>query len=260
MSRLGAKLWDQLSRPANLGFLWGVTLILLITPPMFLAALPFLPFDRQGRIAHGFSRVWARIILAGCLVFVRVYGAGNLEKGRSYVFAANHASIFDILALLAWLPARFRFVAKREAFGLPFFGFVLRRARHIPIDRLKGRRALASLDKAAALVGQGLSIVIFPEGTRTRDGSIGRFKRGGFTLAARVNGWVVPVAVSGAFRVMPPKSRLVRPGRIKIRLMPALEPAGDSRAHQAELAELVRQGVEEGFEPRFNQAAWPAWN
>ncbi len=125
---------------------------------------------------------------------------------------------------------QFRWMAKEELFHIPLFGLAMRRSGYIPIDRKDRRKAMDSLKVAAARIAEGTSVVIFPEGTRSDDGRLRSFKKGGFLMALKAQVPLVPVAISGSWRVMRKGTLTVRPGTIYMKILPALEPPGrDSR-------------------------------
>ncbi|MBW2466236.1 MAG: 1-acyl-sn-glycerol-3-phosphate acyltransferase, partial [Deltaproteobacteria bacterium] len=150
-------------------------------------------------------------------VKVRVEGMENLEKDRPYIFAANHQSQFDIFALQGFLGVDFRWLAKKELFEVPIWGPAMRRAGYIPIDRSRGRQAIKSLDEAAKKIAAGTSVIIFPEGTRTKDGRIQDFKAGAMVLAIKSGVDLVPVAIRGTYEILPKGKLLMKPGKVTIR-------------------------------------------
>jgi 1-acyl-sn-glycerol-3-phosphate acyltransferase len=180
------------------------------------AAMIFALISRRGNLSHLIARLWGRILLFASGVKVKVEGLHNIDPDQTYVFAANHQSLFDIFALLAHLPTQFRWLAKKELFRLPFLGAGMKGAGYIPIDRSNRRDAFRSIDLAAARVREGTSIVIFPEGTRTRDGTLQPFKKGGFHLAIKSKRPIVPVSVSGTFAILPKKGFRIRPQTVLI--------------------------------------------
>ena len=130
-------------------------------------------------------------------------GAENIPKGQPVIFAANHQSTLDIPAMFGYLPVQFRIMAKQVLFLIPFLGWHLYLSGNIPIDRKDARKAFGSVYKATARIKKGISILVFLEGTRSRDGKIHRFKRGSFTLARKLGVPLVPIAIHGTFELMP---------------------------------------------------------
>ncbi len=230
---------------------YGFVILVLITPPAYLLALLTTLWDRKGNGVHVMARVYARILIWCAFVRVRVEGKENLQPGENYVFAANHSSIFDILVLLAYLPIQFRWLAKKSLFSLPLYGHSMRLAGYIPIDRSNPRKGVKSLEKAAEEIRKGKSVVIFPEGTRSQDGQIQEFKRGGFILAVKAGHPIVPVSISGAHRVMPARTFKVTPGRIKIVFGKPIPTRGIKRSEQNQLMAEVRKAILDNYDPDY---------
>ena len=159
--------------------------IVISTVGLSILAFITFPFDRNGNIVHHYARWWAKIQLLVSGVRVKVGGLEHLDKETPYIYMSNHQGSYDIFALLSCLPVQFRWIAKRELFAIPILGWAMGAANYISIDRSGRRKALESIERAARKIKGGVSVVIFPEGTRSRDGSIQPFKRGGFTLALK---------------------------------------------------------------------------
>jgi 1-acyl-sn-glycerol-3-phosphate acyltransferase len=141
------------------------------------------------------------------------------------IFLANHLSALDIWVLAAVLPVTTRFVSKRTIFWIPVLGQAMAVAGFIPIDRQDRASAIRSLSSAAGPIRSGASVILFPEGTRSRDGRLARFKRGAFHLALDAGVPVVPVAIAGTFQVIRPRSIIVRPGPVHVTFAPPIEVA-----------------------------------
>lgn len=178
-------------------------------------ALPLMLFDRTGRMIHRLIAVpWGRTVLRVCNVRVDVVGKENLESETPRIYLTNHQSFFDIFALLAHLGVDFKFVLKQELMRIPVFGFTMRNARYIAIDRSNPRKAIQSMNEAAEKIKTGTSVVVFPEGTRSEDGRLLPFKKGGFILALKSGCELVPVTISGSNRIAFKGSLRINPGRI----------------------------------------------
>jgi len=228
-----------------------ILVLAVVTPPMIALAGLCAVFDPRGNGSHLVARFWARLLLRASLVRVEVSGLENLDADGTYVFAANHSSLFDIPVLLAYLPFQFRWLAKEELFHIPGFGWGMRKAGYIPINRNNPREGVQSLKVAAEKIEAGTSVVIFPEGTRSKDGRIQDFKRGGFTIAVRSGRPMVPISISGAGRVLPSKTLTLRPGRIKLVLGRPIPTAGVDRGGQADLMNQVRSAITHNFDPEY---------
>jgi 1-acyl-sn-glycerol-3-phosphate acyltransferase len=206
-------------------------------------------FDRSGRTSHYFARYWSRFIFWGVGIKVHLEGIENIPKDRAVIFASNHQSTIDIPAMFGYLPAQFRIMAKQILFTIPFLGWHLYMAGNIPIDRKNVSKAQRGLLKAAARIRKNISLFVFVEGTRTRDGKLKRFKRGSFTLAKKLNVPIVPVAIQGTFQLMPAGSILAKPGDISVKIMPLIEVTPDSNVDVLSGAvrkHLIAAGLEDG--------------
>lgn len=205
-------------------------------------------FDGRGYFAHGCARAWSWLILATTGVRVRVAGLDALEPGRTYVFVSNHQSIYDIPVIFASLPYQLRIIAKESLGRFPFLGWHLRRTGHLLVDRRHPDRA-GILRRWRALVGQGLSLIIFPEGTRSADGRVGDFKAGSFLLAIEARLPVVPISVDGSRRVMMKGRLMTCPGHVLVRVHPPIETAGLDPREARAFADRIRTTVAGGLEP-----------
>ena len=167
-------------------------------------------------ILHNLGRSWARILFFCARVRIEVHGQEHIPKGIPVVFASNHQSQFDIPALYLALPVQFRFVVKQELFKIPLFGQAMRRAGYVPIDRSGGKRAIKSLRDAVRRIQSGTSVVVFPEGTRSPDGTLLPFKSGALLIASKACVPIVPIGIWGTYKVLPKGSLWVRPGNVVV--------------------------------------------
>lgn len=222
-----------------------IPLTFLFSVSAFVSTL----FDGSGRLYARHARLWARLSLGLAGVRVTVSGAGHIPD-EPVIFMSNHQSSFDILALLAAMPRQIHWIAKKELFDIPVFGPSMRRGGYIPLDRGDGRKALQSMDEAAEAIRQGKCVVMFPEGTRTQDGHLLPFKRGGFILARKAGVPVIPVTINGSGRINPAGRIRLYSGDIRIILHPPVNVPGDLRRSEAEsrLMESVRDSIESALE------------
>lgn len=164
-------------------------------------------------------RRWSRDNLWLSRVRVEMEGLENIDLSNPQLIVANHSGLHDILSLAAYLPIQFRWVAKRSLFRVPFMGWHMRRSGYIPIDRENPREAAKSIMVAAQVIHGGVNAIAFPEGTRSRDGELGKLHSGAFALALRTGVPLIPAVLEGSHRVIAPKTLQVNPGtviRIKI--------------------------------------------
>lgn len=202
-------------------------------------------------LMHRIGRFWSRSLLAVAGVDLQVQGLEYLEPGRPYLYAANHQSAFDIFALIAALPQPVNFFAKVELFSIPFFGLAIKKMGCLPIDRSNRQAAKRSLEQAAQAVRQGNSLIIFPEGTRSLDGQLLPFKKGGFVLALKAGQPIVPVSISGSGRVWPKGGGRLHPGPIKVVFSPPIPTANYHPRDKGKLMAAVREAIAAHYEPDF---------
>ncbi len=201
--------------------------------------------DATGDLVLALARLWSRVVLGVPGVKVTVTERAPLDPQRPYVFMANHASMIDIWAMFIVLPVSFRFIAKKQLGGIPLFGWAMRAGRFIFIDRQNALAARRSIEEAARRIKAGQSVVIFPEGTRTRDGKLGAFKKGGFHLAIDSGVDIVPVAIRGTRPLMPPGTPLIRAGTVEIELGVPISTAGLGPADRGRMVTEVRARIAE---------------
>ena len=143
-------------------------------------------------------------------------GIENALVDGKKIFISNHQGVFDIPILIATLPMPFRFIVKMELFKVPLLGWYMSRRGDIAIDRAKGRKALETLHEVAGYIEKEEPILIFPEGTRSKDGQVAEFKRGSLVLATRTNAKIIPIAISGSIDIQKKKSKFINPARVKV--------------------------------------------
>lgn len=189
-------------------------------------------------------RKWARLLLRATRVRVRLENVDAIDPERPQVLVANHVSWFDVLALTGHVPGAFRFVAKKELETVPFFGPAWQACGHISIDRDDRQRAIASLEVARAVLERDRpTVILFPEGTRSWDGSLRPFKKGAFVLAIQTGVEVVPAAILGSRDVMAKGSWRIRPGTITVRFGDPIQVGGMSADDRDLLTRRAREAV-----------------
>lgn len=193
-----------------------IVLLVIVAIPLSLIALVSAPIDRTGRTFHSMARLWSRLILWMFGIKVRTRGADQLESAKHYIYVSNHASAFDIPAVVVGIPDDIRFVLKKELTRIPIWGWALKYGHYITIDRGNARDALKSLDEAAERMRNGASVILFGEGTRTRDGKLQPLKRGAFSLAVKAGIPIVPLTINNTFRILPRGSLRVNAADIEI--------------------------------------------
>ena len=222
--------------------------VVLTTFFLGLAAIFISFFTRTGNPVHLVARIWARGILFASRIKVTVHGLANIDPTQSYVYMANHQSNFDIPVLLACLPVQFRWLAKAELFKIPIFGRAMRGAGYVKIDRFNQKSAFESINEAAAKMKNGVSVMIFPEGTRSRDGKLKSFKKGGFVMAVDAGAPIVPIVLKGTRAIMEKSSLKINTGEVSLNIEAPIATADFTRENKDGLIESVRAVIREGLE------------
>jgi 1-acyl-sn-glycerol-3-phosphate acyltransferase len=206
-------------------------------------------FDAQGRWQHACARTWSWLILKTSGIRVRVKGLEHVHPGQTAIYCVNHQSAMDIPVLFVNLPVQFRFAAKRLLFNMPFMGWHLRRSGHIPVERDRPREALKSMKRVAQEIREGKSVLLFPEGHRSRNGQMLPFKAGSFYIAILAGVPIVPITLNGTAYVLKPDTYHVRAGQTDMIVHPAIETQGLTLKDVDKLAEQVRGIIASRFVP-----------
>lgn len=221
--------------------------IILDTVLMSLGAICVSFFSRTGNGPHIIGRWWAKSILRVAGIKVQTRGLENFDPDKPCIFMCNHQSNFDILVLFSALPAQFRWIAKAELFKIPLFGHAMRGAGYISIERKDRKKAIQSLKQAAERIRSGASVMIFPEGTRSPDGNIGEFKKGGFILAYDAGVPIIPLVLNGTWPIMSKDSFRIKRGDVILSVLPAVKVTDYSKADKPKLIEDVREKILKEF-------------
>lgn len=227
-----------------------VALSTIVIGPIIILIL-FIPhLDRGARFTYRYlALLWARINLTSSGVRVKVVGAEKVDRKKSYIVMSNHQSNFDVLALATRLPLQMRWVAKRELLNVPIFGLAIKRMGMIIIDRGDPEKAHESMKAADEKIKSGLSVIILPEGTRSKDGRLLEFKKGGFIMALSTKTPILPVTINGS-RFCLPKGGLfsLRPGKIQMVVHDIVDVAGLTIQDRDRLSAKVRKVIEGGLD------------
>ena len=230
-----------------LRYLWGLVAdAWIFTSTIVLGTIAIIAtlITRSGRPVDVLGRVWGRWIVWICGIDLQVEGLQHLRPGQSYVLISNHLSNFDIWCTFACMPITVRFVAKKELLKLPVLGQALALSDHIVIDRQDPDSAIDKINAATARAPQGIGILFYAEGTRSRDGKIHEFKKGGVSLALRTGLPVVPMSVSGTRKFLPRGCVVIRPGgRVRLVLAEPISTDGASFESRDALNERIRDVV-----------------
>ncbi len=222
---------------------------LAVLNSMFFAALELIVIvvRKNDHTFHALARAWARSSLKICGVRVHVRGLEKVDMNRNYVYVSNHASMFDIPAIIAAIPDQIRIVFKKELHWIPIFGWGLKYGSYISIDRSRGPAAMKSLEEAVEKIRTGASVLLYAEGTRTLDGKLQTFRRGAFNLAVKAGVPVVPLTVNGSFKLLPKRSIIVHPGKVDLVLESPIEIPGTGKEAELKLMEEVRAAIQEHY-------------
>lgn len=202
-------------------------------------------WDRAGFAQHRVARAWGRMLLALSFVRCEVEGIDKLDPGRNYVLVANHASYMDTPAILSSVPLQFRFFAKKGLFSIPFMGWHLRRAGHLPVVRDDPRASIKSMSEGARMIAEtGVSVLLFPEGGRSEI-QMRPFKEGAAYIAIKAGVPAVPVGVVNTRNVLPMHSGILRPGVVRILIGDPIETAGMKLQDRGKLNAMLQERVSE---------------
>jgi 1-acyl-sn-glycerol-3-phosphate acyltransferase len=217
--------------------------IVLITIPFSILTIIFSIIDDQGIVPHKVAGLWGRCILLGSRIKVNVKGLSNIDPTKPYIYMSNHQSNFDIPVILGFLDVQFRWLAKAELFKIPVFGYAMARAGYISIDRSNRKSAFRSLKKAAAIIRSGVSVLIFPEGTRSRDGKLQPFKKGGFVLSLQAGVPIVPVLITGTYAIMSKKGLHIIPGTVELEIGKPIDVSAYTMKTKGDLMRKVKEAI-----------------
>jgi 1-acyl-sn-glycerol-3-phosphate acyltransferase len=218
--------------------------ILFATTLLGLVAIFCSFFSKTGNSVHRIARFWAKTILWVSGIRVTVIGLDRIKNLTSCIFMSNHQSNYDIPVLLSHLQRQFRWLAKAELFQIPIFGRSMSGAGYISIDRSDRQSAFQSLERAAETIRGGTSVMIFPEGTRSRDGHLLPFKKGGFVMAIDAQVPIVPVVIEGTHEIMPKGRLLIRPRPVTVTICEKIDTNGYSRETKEKIMDQVRRAMQ----------------
>lgn len=226
---------------------FGLVLLIDTVISAFLAILVGM-FNPYSKLNTTIMRTWGKILVRAAGVKLEVLGHENIRPGDSYIVVANHQSHMDIPVSMAALPLPIRIISKKELFKIPVFGWGMRAVGILEIDRSNRKKAIETLKKAEQILKKNrLSILAFPEGTRSPDGKIHNFKKGSIILAINTGLPLLPVSVSGSRNVLPKNTLRVRKGKIRVQIHPPV-PTHDLKIEQRnELVKQIQQIVQKGF-------------
>ena len=250
-----AAMMQRVSEPSREGQAGAIAVALatlfgnlfLVLGSLFFGTLSILTawIPPRGDWVYFMARLWSRGLLLSSGIRLTVTAGSQLDPKGRFVFMSNHQSLYDIPALIQSLPGQARFLAKRSLFQIPIFGWALKAGGFVSIDRKDRSRAGESFAEAVARLRSGASAVVFPEGTRSLDGRLLPFERGGFLLAIKSGTPIVPVGISGSLQVRPRDKWKVRPGTIRVAYGAPIDVRQFGIRGRAELGDRVRAKMAE---------------
>ncbi len=209
------------------------------------------PFDRNGNAVHYIGKFWSllNIYLSGTRLSIK--GKEKIEKGRSYIVMSNHQGLVDPWVLIGKLPLQLRWTIKSEVKKMPIFGYALERMGHIYVGSRKRKDAAMTLGVAAQIIIEGTSVVFFPEGTRSKDGSLEKFHKGGAIIAIRSGAPILPVTVNGSRFVLPKGTLALMPGKIELIVGDPIDPGMFDENRKDELMAVVKSAIQQNLDLEY---------
>jgi len=215
-------------------------------------------FQKKPDLLYAASRLIIRLGMKLAGVQIKVTGREHIKPGQNYIFLANHQSYCDPPALALAIPLDVRLILKKELRKLPLLGFILQLGGFVFVDRKDRKQAIEAMKQAVRQLNNNESFLIYPEGTRTRTGKMGPFKKGPFVLAIESGVPIIPISVSGSYTVMPPHQFKINPGRISICFHPPINALGLSLGDRESLTDRVWKIIASGLaETEFDAQAFP---
>ena len=227
--------------------LWATIATIILGIPVMVAGM----LSRTGNLAFSISKLWAYTMLAVSFVRTEIKNKSKILKGTPYIIISNHQSHYDIITLVTTLGIQFRWIIKKELLKLPIFGYALYASRNIFIDRSNTTSAIESINKGFDRLPNGVSVMVFAEGTRSPDGQIHEFKKGGFITAVRLKIPILPVTINGSRRVMRKGSFTLKPGKIQVVIGDPIDASSYTTDTVQELIDKTRQAIIANFDPEY---------
>jgi len=224
--------------------IWVVLVAVVVTIPLATTVMLIALVRSNAAVIDPIIRFWARLLLRAAGIDLRTERMETVDRKQRYILVANHYSYFDIPVIIAAVPQPIRFMAKVSLFKVPIFGWAMRRAGFIPIDRKNRRTAVKSFDLAAERIRKGNTIVVFPEEGRSRNRQMRPFQRGGFLLALKSELPILPLAIDGTYDVYRVGAKRITPGTVTIKVGDPITTAGRSVREKEQLAEQSRAQIE----------------
>ena len=227
--------------------IWAAIATIMLGIPVMVAGL----LSRTGNLAFSISKLWAYTMLAVSFVRTEIKNKAKIQPRTSYIIISNHQSLYDIIALVTTLGIQYRWFIKNEVLKIPIFGYALYASRNIFIDRANTASAIQSINQGIDRLPGGVSVMVFAEGTRSPDGLIHEFKKGGFVTAIRRKIPILPVTVNGSRRILPKGSLDLKSGKIQVVIGDPIDTSNYTTETTQELIDKTRQAVIANFNPGY---------
>jgi len=232
---------------------FAMVVVVVMTLLCSLAVILLYPFGSYNKVTNKIALIWSKSIVWAAGAKIELHGLDKIDFSKSYVFAGNHQSHIDVVSVFSILPLTVRYIAKKELFRIPLFGWAMAAAGTIKVDRSNREKAIKSIEQAGESIRNGVSVILFPEGTRSDDGEIHAFKKGAFVLATKSGVPVVPISISGTRRILEKHSLKLNPGTVKIVISDPIESSNYKLEEREEFANDVRNVIINNFDKDFNK-------
>ena len=227
--------------------------LILNTVVLALVIIVISPFDRKGTLAHYIGKLWALLNIYFPGTRLTIKGKEKIEKGRTYIVMSNHQCLLDPWVLIAKLPLQLRWIIKSEVKKMPIFGYALDRMGHIYVDRTNRKNKALSLEIAAQKIQEGASVAIFPEGTRSNDGRLQKFYRGGAIIAIKTGAPILPVTINGSRFTLPKGTLALMPGKIEVIVGDIIDPGMFDEDKKDELLGVVKSSIQQNLDLEYGE-------
>jgi 1-acyl-sn-glycerol-3-phosphate acyltransferase len=229
-------------------FLYQLPAIVLVTITDSLIVIVAYVFKRRKYNFFKHYQGWADRILKISGIKLKIIGASNVKSDETYIYASNHSSMFDIPIIFYSLKNEIRIIYKKELEKIPVFGYQLRKSPFIAVTRNDPRKSMQSLEEAIEIIKQNINVIIFPEGTRSKDGKVADFKRGAFMIASKSGKPIIPVTIIGSSEIMPKGKLFFEPKDVQVIIHPPVYyPENLSKQDEKKLMDDVRNTIISGF-------------
>ena len=225
--------------------------LILNTVILALIIIAISPFDRKGNLVHYIGKFWSLLNIYSSGTRLAIKGKEKIEKGRTYIVMSNHQGLVDPWVLIGKLPLQLRWTIKPEVKKMPIFGYALERMGHIYVGGMKRKDIALTLETAVQKIRQGASVVFFPEGTRSKDGNLQKFHKGGAVIAIRSGVPILPVTVNGSRFVLPKGTLALMPGKIQVVVGDSIDPGRFDENRKDELMAVVKSAIQENIDPEY---------